>query len=59
MREIKEHDTVIVETDNLERFGCIVHIYPNTPTYEVEFVNQLGESYVETIQVEQVKMILK
>ena len=59
MKKIKEHDIVIVETENLERFGCVVHIYPNTAAYKVEFVNQLGESYVETIQGEQITMVLK
>ena len=58
MREIKEHSTVIVEIDDVERFGTIVHIYSNTETYEVEFINQLGILYVETIQGEQVKKVL-
>ncbi len=56
--DVKEHDTVIVETE-FERFGTVVHKYSNTETYEVEFVNQLGESYVETVQGEQIIMVLK
>ena len=58
MKKIKEHDLVIVKSEDGSRAGTVVHIY-NADNYAVEFMKKDNSSYVETVSKDQIKTVLK
>lgn len=63
---IKEHDRVVLAVDLPDHklavgdLGTVVHLYPNSAAYEVEFVALDGETVaVVTLAREQVRSVAK
>lgn len=52
MKEIKEHDIVIIDRNKI---GTVVHIYPND-TYEIE-INYFEETVVETVSRDRISIV--
>jgi hypothetical protein len=55
MNEIKEHDTVIVDGN---KFGTVVHIYPDNNTCEVE-IFYFNENEIKTVTKDKLILVKK
>jgi len=53
--EIKEHDVVIVDGN---KFGTVVHIYPDNITCEVELC-YFNENVIKTVKKDQLVLVVK
>lgn len=63
---IREHDRVVLTAPTSERgleagdVGAVVHVYPDSGAYEVEFVTLLGQTVaVVTVDANRVRPVAK
>ena len=57
-KTIKEHDIVVLNEDlayvKSGSIGAVVHIYPDSGVFEVEFLKSDGKPSVETVSLGQI-----